>query len=138
MSKPIEGACLCGRVQYQVSEPFDAFHLCHCSQCRRSTGSAHAANIFANADHFEWLSGEALVKRYTPDEPDIISKSFCTHCGSLVPYISLKSGKLIIPAGSLSADPGICPDDNIYWRDRADWYEAGLNARRVDQSPQNN
>jgi hypothetical protein len=86
MSEAIKGACLCGRVQYQVSGPFDAFHLCHCSQCRRSTGSAHAANIFTSEDRLEWLAGEEFIKRYTPDEADVISKCFCTHCGSLVPY----------------------------------------------------
>lgn len=135
MSKAIKGGCLCGRVQYQVSGPFDAFHLCHCSQCRRSTGTAHAANIFTTEDRLEWLKGEALIKRYTPDEPDVISKSFCTHCGSLVPYTSLKSGRLIIPAGSLSEPPGIDPEDNIFWGDRADWYDAGLTAEHVEQFP---
>ncbi|MFZ9037636.1 MAG: GFA family protein, partial [Gammaproteobacteria bacterium] len=82
MSEPIKGACLCGRVRYQVTGPFDEFHLCHCSQCRRSTGSAHAANIFTSADRLDWLAGEELIKRYTPDAPDVISKCFCTHCGS--------------------------------------------------------
>jgi len=136
MSKPISGACLCGRVQYRVRGPFLAFHLCHCSQCRRSTGSAHAANIFAEPEQIEWLAGEELIKRYTPEEPDVISKCFCTHCGSLVPYTSLSSGKLIIPAGSLSEPPGIVPDDNIYWRDRADWYDAGVKAQHIDTEPE--
>ena len=107
MSEAITGGCLCGRVRYRVSGPFDRFHLCHCSQCRRSTGSAHAANIFTLPERLEWLAGENLIKRYTPDEPDVISKCFCTHCGSLVPYTSLKSGKLVIPAGSLDQAPGI-------------------------------
>jgi len=135
MSNPIKGACLGGRVQYQVSGPFDAFYLCHCSQCRRSTGSAHAANLFTTADRLEWLAGEELIKRYMPDEPGVIPKSFCTHCGSLVPYTSIKSGRLIVPAGSLSESPGIDPQDNIYWSDRADWYDAGLSAKRVPQGP---
>ena len=137
MSEAITGGCLCGRVRYRVSGPFDRFHLCHCSQCRRSTGSAHAANIFTLPERLEWLAGENLIKRYTPDEPDVISKCFCTHCGSLVPYTSLKSGKLVIPAGSLDQAPGIDPDDNIYWRDRAPWYDAGLAAPRVEQEPSN-
>jgi hypothetical protein len=135
MSETISGACLCGRVKYRVRGPFLAFHLCHCSQCRRSTGSAHASNIFAEPEQIEWLAGEEFIKRYTPEEPDVISKCFCTHCGSLVPYTSLSSGKLIIPAGSLSEPAGIEPDDNIYWRDRADWYDAGLAAPRVEQDP---
>ncbi len=135
MSEWKSGACLCGRVQYRVRGPFSAFHLCHCSQCRRSTGSAHAANIFAEPDQIEWLAGEELIKRYTPEQTGVISKCFCTHCGSLVPYTSLQSGRLIIPAGSLSEPAGIDPDDNIYWRDRADWYDAGLAAPRVEQDP---
>ena len=136
MSDTIEGGCLCGQVRYRVSGPFDAFHLCHCSQCRRSTGSAHAANIFGSPDRLEWLSGEELIKRYTPDEPDVISKCFCTHCGSLVPYVSQKSGSLVIPAGSLDEAPGVSPEDNIFWRDRAGWYDAGLAAKRVEQFPE--
>jgi hypothetical protein len=136
MSAPIQGSCLCERVRYRVTGPFEVFHLCHCSQCRRSTGSAHAANIFTSEDRLEWLAGEELVKRYTPDKPGVISKCFCSHCGSLVPYTSLKSGKLIIPAGSLNEAPGILPEDNIFWRDRADWYDAGLDAEHVEQSPE--
>ena len=136
MSDSIRGGCLCGRVQYRVRGPFDTFHLCHCSQCRRSTGSAHAANIFTTEDRLEWLSGEDEIKRYIPDEPDVISKAFCSHCGSLVPYTSLSSGLLIIPAGSLRDPVDIEPVDNIYWRDRAHWYDAGLAAPRVEQEPE--
>jgi hypothetical protein len=129
MDNKVKGGCLCGKVRYTVTGPFSAFHICHCSQCRRSTGSAHASNIFTTADRLEWLSGEDQITGFIPDEPDVISKSFCSYCGSLVPYISAKSGKLIIPAGSLSEDPGIRPDDNIFWGDRADWYDT------VSQTP---
>jgi len=135
MSDKIKGGCLCGRVQYQVSGPFEAFHICHCSQCQRSTGSAHASNIFTTEDKIEWFQGKELVKRFDPDEPGVISKAFCTHCGSLVPYISAKSGKLIIPAGSLCGDPGIRPQDNIFWKDRADWYDAVSESPRYDAFP---
>lgn len=135
MSKFVKGSCLCGQVQYQVEGPFEHFHICHCSQCRRSTGSAHAANIFTSKDKIKWLSGEDLVKRFDPVEPDTISKCFCSHCGSLVPYTSAGSGKLIIPAGGLSADPQIRPEDNIFWEDRAPWYDGVATAPRFDAFP---
>ena len=135
MNQEFKGSCLCGRVQYIVRGPFDAFHICHCSQCRRSTGSAHASNIFTTRDRLQWVTGEELTKRYDSDEPGVISKSFCTHCGSLVPYISASSGRLIIPAGGLESDPGIRPQDNIYWPDRADWYDAVTQAPRFDSMP---
>jgi len=135
MTQTFQGNCLCGRVHYEVTGPFEAFHICHCSQCRRSTGSAHASNIFTDKEKIQWLAGEDLVKRFDPEEPGIISKAFCTHCGSLVPYISAKSGKLVIPAGSLSEDPGIRPQDNIFWEDRAEWYETVSEAPRFDAFP---
>ncbi len=135
MNEEIKGSCLCGHVKYLVSGPFDAFHICHCSQCRRSTGTAHAANIFSTKDRLQWLVGEELTKRYDPDKPGVISKAFCTHCGSLVPYISASSGRLIIPAGGLESDPGIRPQDNIYWPDRADWYDSVPQAPRYDTEP---
>ena len=135
MNQEFKGSCLCGRVQYIVRGPFDAFHICHCSQCRRSTGSAHASNIFTTRDRLQWVTGEELTKRYDADEPGVISKSFCTHCGSLVPYISASSGRLIIPAGGLESDPGIRPQDNIYWPDRAGWYDAVTQAPRFDSMP---
>ncbi len=134
-NQAIEGSCLCGQVHFQLNGPFEAFHLCHCSQCQKSTGSAHAANIFCQPDQIKWLAGESLIKRYTPYKAGVISKCFCTHCGSLVPYTSLKSGKLVIPAGSLNQSPDIEPNDNIFWRDRADWYDAGLKAERKQQVP---
>lgn len=135
MGDKVRGGCLCGKVQYAATGPFSAFHICHCSQCQRSTGSAHASNIFTTPDRLEWLTGEDQITSFIPDEPDVISKSFCSHCGSLVPYISAKSGKLIIPAGSLSEDPGIRPEDNIFWNDRADWYDAVSQTPKFDGFP---
>jgi len=36
----IRGGCLCGAVQYAVEDSFAYALNCHCSQCRRATGSA--------------------------------------------------------------------------------------------------
>lgn len=135
MSDDITGNCLCGQITYTIAGPLSEFHICHCSQCRRSTGSAHASNIFTQADRIKWTSGKDLVKHFDAGKPGALSKSFCSHCGSLVPYISTKSGKLVIPAGGLSDGPAIAPQDNIFWRDRAQWYDSVLKAPRYDGFP---
>jgi hypothetical protein len=46
MTQTVTGSCLCGAVSFEVSGAFDSFFLCHCSRCRKDTGSAHAANLF--------------------------------------------------------------------------------------------
>ncbi len=126
---------MCGQVSWTVKGPFDAFHLCHCSRCRKDTGSAHAANIFTRPENITWLSGQDLIKRYDLPEARLYSTCFCTHCGSTVPYVSRSGAVLIIPAGSLDDDPGIGPQDNIFWTDRAVWYDQGLESEKFDTYP---
>ena len=133
MSKDrIGGSCLCGQVRFQVHGPYLAFHLCHCSRCRKETGSAHAANLFTAAGNIEWLEGESLVKRFDLPDAERFARAFCTECGGPVPYTSRDGRFLIVPAGSLDGDPGVRPDDNIFWRDRAPWEEEGHDAPRFD------
>ncbi|MCW8943936.1 MAG: GFA family protein [Sedimenticola sp.] len=135
MSK-IKGGCLCGEVTYEVTGPFDQFHLCHCSRCRKSTGSAHASNIFTKPESIRWLTGESLIKRFNLPTAERFARCFCSQCGSGVPYLSRNGLALIIPAGSLDDDPGIRPQDNIFWRDRGCWYDEGVTAPRFEEYPE--
>lgn len=130
----ISGSCLCGSVKFECGT-FEQFHLCHCTQCQKTTGSAHASNLFTKPENIAWISGEKMVARY--DVPGrTITSSFCSVCGSPVPYLS-KSGKaVVVPAGSLDATPSISPQDNIFWAERATWYEAGVRSKSYDSFPE--
>jgi len=136
MGEEFRGGCLCGETTFQVSGPFYAFHWCHCSRCRKDTGSAHAANLFARPGSIRWLTGLQKVKRFDLPDARRFAKAFCTECGSPVPYLNRSGTQLIIPAGSLDDPPDTEPDDNIHWGSRARWYEAGLNAPRFDAEPE--
>jgi len=121
MSKETRGSCLCNAVSYQFSGPEFVFQYCHCSRCRKFTGSAHAANIIIDPKQFEWLSGEELVGRYEHPEAKHYATCFCTRCGSSLPWLAKSGRSVVIPAGTLDQDPGIRPTQNIYWQDRAPW-----------------
>lgn len=135
MAERITGGCLCGMVAFEVSGPFTAFHWCHCTRCRKDTGSAHAANLFTRPASIRWLGGENTVRRFDLPEAERFAKAFCEHCGSPVPYVNRSGTHLIVPAGSLDSDPGIVPQDNIHWGSRASWYEAGVEAPRYHDEP---
>ncbi len=135
MEKSINGSCLCGAITWTVKGPFEAFHLCHCSRCRKGTGSAHAANIFTRPENITWLQGQDLIKRFELPEAKRFSKCFCTQCGSTVPYVSRTGEVLLIPAGSLDEDPEIRPQDNIFWDDRAPWYDEGVESTKFAAYP---
>jgi len=135
MDQKITGGCLCGSVRYTVEGPFDRFHFCYCSRCRKGTGSAHASNIFTTPDRITWLSGEDKTGRFELPDAERFFKTFCTICGSPVPGVSKNGQTLLIPAGSLEQDPGIRPQSGIFWKDRAAWYDEGLSCRRFDGYP---
>ena len=119
----VTGSCLCGAVTYQYSGPVRVFQYCHCSRCRKFTGSAHAANIIIDPDQFEWLGGEDSVGRFEHPDAKHFATSFCRHCGSSLPWLT-KSGKaVVVPAGTLDDDPGVRPIHNIFMASRAPWYK---------------
>ena len=124
MSKSYRGSCLCGAVSYQFHGPEYVFQYCHCSRCRKFTGSAHATNIIVAPDQFEWLTGADQLGRFEHPEAKHFATCFCRQCGSSLPWEAQTGGAVVIPAGTLDDDPEIRPSQNIFWKDRVAWREA--------------
>lgn len=135
MSDAITGGCLCGAVTFSVKNNFKRFYFCHCQQCRKITGSAHAANLFTKTDAIEWTRGEKLKKQFNYPNRDF-TVVFCPECGSGLPFETKNAKTLIVPAGSLDEEPNITPNDNVFWTERAAWYDPGIAAKRCDGFPE--
>lgn len=118
----LTGNCLCGAVTFEID---DNFQLCHCTQCQKVTGSAHASNLFTNPESITWHTGLDSIVRYDV-EGRRISNSFCSTCGSRVPFLSLSGKVLAVPAGSLNSNPTLSPQANIFWPERAGWYDEAV------------
>ena len=123
MSKSIKGSCLCQTVTYQFHGPEFVFQYCHCSRCRKFTGSGHATNIIIDPKQFEWLSGEDQVGRFETPDAKYHATGFCKQCGSSLPWLTQPGNAMVIPAGTLDEDPEIRPIQNIFWSSRAPWRE---------------
>ena len=118
----IKGSCLCGSVTFEIKGPPSAFRYCHCSRCRKASGSAHAANLFMPQGQFAWLAGEELVSHYKVPTAKTFAVSFCTRCGSRVPHLIRERSEFLIPAGLLDHDPVARPENFIFWDSGAPWY----------------
>ena len=129
------GSCLCGEVTYDISGNLGIFQYCHCSRCRKFTGSAFASNLFVSPEQFKWVKGESFIGTYAPKETKHFATAFCKNCGSSLPWRS-KSGKaVIIPAGTLNEHPGIEPSQNIFCASKAEWYKAPSELPEYDELP---
>ena len=130
-----KGSCLCGQVTYEITDNLGIFQYCHCSRCRKFTGSAYASNLFVSPDQFRWTNGESFVGTYAPKEVKHFATAFCKNCGSSLPWHS-KTGKVVvIPAGTLDEHPGIEPFQNIFCGSKAEWYKAPGELPEHDELP---
>ncbi len=121
----LTGSCLCGAVKYEVvGEPTRFFH-CHCSRCRKATGTGHASNMFVQPGTLKWLSGEDQVRNFKVPEAQRFTNSFCATCGGRVPRQAPGTDVVLVPAGSLDVEPPIKPQGRIFTAWRASWSCAG-------------
>ena len=134
-SETISGSCLCGSIKFEIKPPFAAFRYCHCSRCRKASGSAHAANGFVPQAQFQWLAGESLVKRFDLPGAKRFAVWFCPQCGTRMPHKIKSTENMLIPAGVLDDDPGMRPQNSIFWKSRAAWYVPPQEIPKFDETP---
>lgn len=118
----IAGSCLCGSVRFEITPPFSLFRYCHCTRCQKATGAGHAANLFLPVAQFSWLSGDSLIRHFDLPGAKRFAVNFCTQCGSRVPHKVTGTENMLIPAGTLDADPEMRPDASIFWASKAPWF----------------
>ena len=126
---PLSGSCLCGSVAFEIEPPFEHFLHCHCSRCRKATGTAHATNVVVVPTQFRWIRGEDNVARYDLPAARSFATSFCRSCGAPLPHLTRSGKRVIVPAGSLDDPPSAHPTAHAFWGSRATWIDLDADAR---------
>jgi hypothetical protein len=117
----LKGSCLCGAVKYEATGEPQRFYHCHCSRCRKATGTGHASNLFLQPATLKWLSGEEQLRAFKVPEAKRFTNTFCATCGGRLPRQAAGMDMVMIPAGSLDDEPPIRPQARIFTGSRADW-----------------
>jgi len=118
----IQGSCLCGGVRFQVTLPFRIAVHCHCSRCRKHSGTFGLTQGRVPREQFELLRGEELIRVYRPDRGKV--KAFCSTCGSSLFGGDWPDGdEISIRLGSLDSDPKIRPQAHVFVDSHAPWFE---------------
>lgn len=132
MTKVLSGGCLCGAVRFEITGGTSQLDKCHCSLCRKASGSGHTTTAITYADNLRWLSGEDAIRSYEYSE--IYTPHFCGTCGSPVPLVG-KFGYCFIPVGSLDDDPGLKVYKHIFVASKASWDHIGDDAPQYAERP---
>ena len=131
----LKGSCLCGAVTFAVTGEPQRFYHCHCSRCRKATGTGHASNLFLQPAALEWLSGEEQVVAFKVPQAKRFTNTFCAICGGRLPRQAKDSDIVMIPAGSLDDPAPIRPQASIFSESRASWSCTDDELPRYPQSP---
>jgi hypothetical protein len=119
----LTGSCLCGGVRFEVDLPFLRANHCHCSLCRKHSGTFGLTQGRVPREAFRLLAGEELIRVYRPPEGTAV-KAFCSVCGSSLFGGTWPVGpEVSIRLGSLDGDPEIRPQYHSFVDSRAVWDE---------------
>ncbi|RVU18121.1 GFA family protein [Methylobacterium oryzihabitans] len=113
------GSCLCGKVGFGVEEPLPDLYQCHCSLCRKVTGSSHHTALVVPLRQFRWLRGEALIRSFVRETG--YRNDFCTVCGSTVPNLMRTGDAMWIPAGSFDEPIPSRVGRHLFVASKAEW-----------------
>ncbi|WP_029040753.1 GFA family protein [Cucumibacter marinus] len=116
----LEGTCLCGDVRYRVEDAFEYAANCHCSKCRRTTGSAFKpfGGIERDALVLHQGCGHLLIMGDGVDQ-DV----HCGRCGSLLYSVVREGAYVHVALGTLVDTPSIRPTEHIFVGSKAPWFE---------------
>ena len=118
----VTGACLCGRVRYEIDGKIGPVIHCHCVTCRKAQGGAFVTNAPVRRKYFRLVSGEESVTEFESSPGK--KRCFCRVCGS--PLWSRRDSDpdtIRIRLGVVDGDPGRRPLAHIWVGEKAPWYE---------------
>jgi hypothetical protein len=75
-----KGSCLCGAITIQLAGGIDSIIHCHCSLCRKNSGTAYATNGFVNSSEFTVNDPQNKLGSY--EHKPGKKRHFCTVCAS--------------------------------------------------------
>ena len=119
MAQVLAGKCFCGAVHYAVPDEFRYAMNCHCSNCRRTTGSAFKPFAGIERQKLAVTQGQDSLLVYGDDKAN---DTHCKRCGSLV-YSVVRDGAFIhVTMGTLVDAPSIRPSRHIFVGSKAPWF----------------
>ena len=128
----LNGGCLCGQVQYQITGPRRNIINCHCENCRRTHGHVSAYTSVDKKD-LVMISQQSL-KWYHDHSPDTY-RGFCEQCGASL-FWDARDGnnKMAISAGTLDSGHGLKTIGHVYVSEAGSYYEIYDDLPRFEHS----
>jgi hypothetical protein len=125
----IEGGCLCGAIRYRATgTPYHLTH-CHCSICRRASGSPFVSWLSFHSNEFAFTRGEPT--QFASSEKGL--RGFCNQCGTALTFQFHDADEVDVTICSLDNLEGILPEDHTWVRSQLSWVKIADGLPRYEQ-----
>ena len=118
----LNGACLCGRIQYEITGETRFMYQCYCGKCRAASGAAFVTNIIVDTDRFRITTGIESLAAFESSPQKF--RHFCSACGSPI-YSHAERTKQVVSVrcGTLRQDPGVRIAYHAFVASKAPWVD---------------
>ena len=129
----LRGSCLCGAIQYEIPDELLYAAYCHCSECRRFSGSAFSAIGGIGKDQLQIITGKDQIKYFRKTEAS--NMAFCEVCGSSLFAEKPLKGLVHLRLGTLMDSPSLTPQAHVLVGSKAPWFEITDNLPQFELLP---
>ncbi len=110
----LTGGCQCGACHYRVAAAPLALYVCHCTECRRQSGSAFGISVIVAKSAVRLDQGEVAVWSRPTDAGRTLDCAFCRVCGTRLFHTNPGRATLSIKGGSLDEPPDLAAAVHIW------------------------
>jgi hypothetical protein len=126
-------SCLCGQVEFEIVGDIPNFYQCHCSLCRKQSGSISNTATIVESENFRWLTGREKITSWVNDNG--YRADFCEKCGTPVPNPLGSAPYVWVPAGLLGDEVQSTIVAHLYVGSKAAWDKISLPGKQYETMP---
>ncbi|WP_298600917.1 GFA family protein [uncultured Sphingorhabdus sp.] len=128
-----QGGCHCGAVRYEVSGDPQHVALCHCSDCRKSSGAPMVAWAAFTEEQFKLIEGDPVKFNSTGSA----TRSFCPKCVAGLDYRNAEFPPAIFDLQlAMPDDPdALPPGAHIQTAERLGWMNSAHSLPEFERFP---
>ena len=128
--KLLRGRCECAAVEFEVADAFEYALICHCSNCRASTGSMFKPFGGIARNQLRLVRGQDTLLVWGDADGN---HTRCAICGSLL--FSNVNLRVHVAYGSLRDEPTLKPTAHIFVGSKAPWEKVLDSLPQYDEYP---
>lgn len=121
LSLPLDGGCQCGEVRYRINGQPVRITVCHCSECKKQSGSAFGMSLTVREAEFAVMRGTPRTWSRSSDSGNVVTGCFCGTCGTRLFHLIAIAGLLNVKPGTLDNFAGIAPRFEAWTSRKAPW-----------------